>query len=439
MKFLSRALVAFLLAAFVSQSTAQTSDWQHWRGPGATGVSASGNPPLQWSEEKNVQWKVPVGEGITTPLICGNKVFLLASNKTDRVDPKLTKPEDQPKENFFDIKTPNAFYKFEVLCLDRNSGKELWRKTAKELIPHEGVHQDNKFASASPATDGERLYCWFGSAGLYCYDFDGNKVWNRDFGKAFVGSSLGEGASPAIHDGKLILLRDTSRKPMIWCLDTKTGDTIWEKERDEENTWATPLIVDRNMVTQVITTGSKFVRSYNLENGDIIWQCSGMTGNCIPCPIVEGSKVFCMSGYKGHSLLAIDIDKKGDLTDSDAIAWRTRQGTPYIPSPVLYDGLLYFVQSNSNILSVLDSKTGEQIIKRTRIPGIKNVYGSPVGAAGRVYVTGRSGKTVVLKVGKEFEVLATNELSERIDASAAIAGDQLFLRGEKSLYCIAAE
>jgi len=438
MKITSTLVVTFMFVATLGAHTnAQTTDWHHWRGPGATGVLANASPPLEWSEDKNILWKVPIeGEGIATPVISGDKVFMLTSIKTDRVDPDLPKPEDQPKENFFNIKKPNAFYQFVVMCLDRNNGKELWRKTASELIPHEGVHQDNKFASASPVIDGDQVYCWFGSAGLFCYDFDGTEVWKRDFGRAFVGSSLGEGASPVIHDGKLILLRDTSRKPKIWCLDSKTGKTVWEKERDEQNTWATPLILHRNMVTQVITTGSNFVRSYNLDNGEIIWQCSGLTGNCIPCPIVKDNLVFCMSGYKGYSLLAIDIDQKGNVTDSNAVVWRTRKGTPYIPSPVLYDGLLYFVQSNSNILSVLNSENGEAIIERTRIPGIKNVYASPIGAAGRIYVTGRGGKTVVLEVGKEFKVLATNQLSERIDASAAVAGNQIFLRGEKSLYCI---
>ena len=439
MNTLSRLIVVFLLSSTVVGSAfAQSSNWHHWRGPGATGVASDATPPLQWSEEKNIQWKVSIdGEGISTPVISGDKVFLLTAIKTDRVDPDLPKPEDQPKENYFDIKTPNAFYKFVTLCIDRNSGKELWRKTAKELIPHEGVHQDNKFASASPTTDGQRLYCWFGSAGLFCYDFEGKELWNRDFGKANVGASLGEGASPVIHDDKLILLRDTSKEPMIWCIDANTGKTIWEKERAEVNTWATPLIHHRNMVTQVITTGSNFVRSYNLEDGELIWQCSGMTGNCIPCPIVEDNTVFCMSGYKGYALLAIDIDRKGDVSDSEAIVWRKRKGTPYTPSPVLCGGLLYFLQSNGNILSVIDSKTGESVVERTRIPGIKNVYASPVAAAGRVYVTGRNGKTVVLEAGKKFKVLSTNVLSERIDASAAVAGNQLFLRGHKSLYCIA--
>ena len=439
MKSLKILLTTVFLVAVAPLAVAQSdSNWQHWRGAGATGVSQSATPPLEWSEQKNIQWKVPIdGESVATPIIVGEKVFLLTSIKTDNVDPKLPKPEDQPKENFFDVKRPNAIYQFVVLCLDRNTGKEIWRRVAKELIPHEGVHHDNKFASASPTTDGQRLYCWFGSAGLFCFDFDGNEIWNRDFGKAFVGSSLGEGSSPAVHDGKLVLVRDTSQSPAIYCLDSATGKTIWEKERDEENTWATPIIVDRNMVSQVITTGSKFVRSYNLESGDIIWQCSGLTGNCIPCPIVEEDTVFCMSGYKGYSLLAINLDQSGDISGSDGIKWNKSKGTPYIPSPALSAGMLYFVKSNSNILTVLDSKTGKAILEPTRIPGIKNVYASLVGADGRIYIVGRSGTTVVLKRGREFQGLSTNKLDERIDTSPALAGKQIFLRGENSLYCIA--
>jgi len=426
-----------LSAALASFAFGQSDNWHHWRGPGATGVSKTATPPLEWSEDKNIKWKVPIdGEGIATPVISGDKVFVLTSIKTDRVDPKLPKPEDQPKENFFDVKKPNAFYQFVVLCLDRNSGEELWRKVANEMIPHEGVHHDNKFASASPTTDGKHIYCWFGSAGLYCYDFAGNEVWKRDFGKAFVGSSLGEGTSPVVHDGKLILLRDTTREPMIWCLNAGTGKTIWEKERDEKNTWATPIVVEHNMTTQVITTGSNFVRSYDLSDGEVIWQCSGLTGNCTPCPIVDDGKVLCMSGYQGFSLLAINLDSRGDVSDTKSVAWSLEKGTSYIPSPVLYDGLLYFIQSNRNILSVVNSENGQSIIERTRIPAVENVYASPVGAAGRIYVTGRNGATVVLERGHEFKVLAKNKLDERIDASPALAGNQLFLRGEKSLYCI---
>lgn len=422
-----------------AQSTDEIgSQWHHWRGPSVTGVSATAQPPLEWSESKNIQWKVPIdGVGGSTPIIWKDKVFLLTAVKTDKLDASIPNPEDQPKRNFFDIKTPNAVHQFVVICLDRHSGKELWRRVADERIPHEGHHGDNDFAPASPTTDGKRLYCWFGSAGLYCFDLDGRLVWQRDLGKAFVGSSLGEGCSPVIHDGKLVVVRDHSKQSTISVLDAETGKTLWEKNRDEPNAWATPRVIEYEGKTQVITAASNEIRSYDLANGDVIWRCRGLTGNVIPSPVTQGGVVYCMSGYEGFSLLALEISKTGDITDTDAVVWKKQQGTPYIPSPLLYEGMLYFSQSNRNILTCLDAATGKEILSRTRLPELSNIYASPVGAQDRIYLTGRNGKTVVLNRTDKIDVLAVNQLDERIDSSPALVGKQLFLRGEKSLYCIA--
>jgi len=439
-------ILLLLLGCFVgltSQLQAESFDrsksknWHQWRGPAANGVSKTAKPPIEWSEKKNIKWKIPVeGKGISTPIIWGDKVFLLTAINTGKVDPTLPKPEDQPKR-IFGIKHPNTTYRFVVLCLDRETGKELWRRTATELIPHEGRHGDNDFASASPTTDGERLYCWFGSAGLFCYDLNGKKLWQRDLGKTRVGAFLGEGCSPVIHDGRLVIVRDHSRQSTIEVLDAKTGETQWKKNRDEGNAWATPRVVRHGGKTQIITTASKMIRSYDLHSGEIIWQCSGLTGNSIPAPVVEGDLVYCMTGYRGYSLLALPLSAQGDISGSKEIVWKKSRGTPYIPSPLLYDGMLYFSQSNQAILSCLDAKTGEAIIGPTRLSGVSNLYASPVGAGGRVYITGRNGTTLVLERSKKLKVLATNELDDGMNASAALAGNQIFLRGRKFLYCIA--
>lgn len=414
----------------------QENYWHQWRGPEANGVSRTAKPPLEWSESKNIRWRVETpGKGNASPIVWGNKVFLLSAINTGKVDPSLPKPEDQPKR-VFGITYPNTSYQFVVLCLDRESGKELWRRTATERIPHEGHHGDADFASASPTTDGQRLYCWFGSAGLYCYDLTGKKLWERDLGNAYVGASLGEGCSPVVYDDKLVIVRDHSRQSTIEVLDAKTGDSLWKKNRNEGNAWATPRVLEHSGKKQVVTCASNLVRSYDLTNGRIIWQCRGLTGNAIPAPVVEGGVVYCMSGYKGYALLALPLSAMGDISDSDDIVWSKRQGTPYVPSPVLYDGMLFFNQSNQSILSVVDTKTGDTILERTRLQGISNIYSSPVGADGRVYICGRNGTTLVIKRAKEFKVLATNALDDRIDASPALAGKQLFLRGNKFLYCI---
>ena len=410
--------------------------WHQWRGPEANGVGRTAKPPIEWSEDKNIKWKVAIdGKGNASPIVWGDKVFILTAINTGHVDPKRPKPEDQPKR-VFGITHPNTFYKFEVVCLDRNSGKELWRQTASEHVPHEGTHNDADFASASPTTDGERLYCWFGSAGFYCYDLDGEKLWERQLGKAYVGASLGEGCSPVVHKGRVVIVRDQARQSTIEVLDAKTGDTLWKKERDEPNAWATPRVIEYGGKTQVVTSASKFVRSYDLDTGDIIWQCSGLTGNVTPCPVVDGNVVYCMSGYQGYSLLALPLDAKGDISDSDSIIWSIKKGTPYVPSPVLYDGLIYFTQSNQGILTAVDSENGNTVIERSRLPSISNIYSSPVGADGRVYFTGRNGTTLVIKHSGNLDALATNKLDDEFNASPAIVGTQLFLRGRKSLYCI---
>ncbi len=411
-------------------------NWHQWRGPEANGVARAAKPPVEWSEEKNVRWKVTIaGQGNASPIVWGDKVFLLTAIDTQRVDPNRPKPEDQPKR-VFGITHPNTFYKFDVLCLDRNTGKELWRQTATERVPHEGTHRDADFASASPTTDGKRLYCWFGSAGLYCYDLNGKKLWERELGKAYVGASLGEGCSPVVYGDRLVIVRDHARKSSVEVLNAKTGDTIWKKDRDEPNAWATPSVIEHRGKTQIITAASNFIRSYDLENGDVIWQCGGLTGNVTPCPIVDGDVVYCMSGYEGYSLLALPLDAKGDITDSEMIIWSKNKGTPYVPSPVLYDGTLYFTQSSQAILTALDAKTGNTVIERNRLPKMKGIYSSPVAADGKIYFTGRGGTSLVLKSSGKLEIVATNKLNDEFHASPALVGTQLFLRGRKSLYCI---
>ena len=412
-------------------------NWHQWRGPDANGVSTTADPPVSWSEDENVKWKVAIeGQGTSTPIIWGDKVFVLTATNTGVKDPSIPDPEDQPKTNFFDIKQPNAQHAFVVLCLDRNTGKEKWRQVATTKIPHEGAHNDNDFAPASPTTDGEHLYCWFGSAGLFCYDLQGNKIWEKKLGEAKVGSSLGEGCSPVLHQGKLVIVRDHAGQSTIEALDAKTGNTLWKRDRDEGNAWATPRIIEHSGKTQVITAASGFVRSYDLDTGDIIWQCSGLTGNAIPCPVVNGDYVICMTGYKGYAAMAIPLTETGDISDSEKIRWKKERGTPYIPSPLLYEGLLFYNQSNQAILTCLDAKTGEVAFGPERLGELSNIYASPVGAGGRVYLTGRNGNTLVLQRGPEYKVSSVNELDDRFDASPAVAGNQLFLRGAKHLYCI---
>lgn len=435
-------------------------NWPQWRGPLATGVSPQGDPPIEWSESKNVKWKFKIpGDGDSTPVIWGDKVFILSAISTGK------KPESPAKAP--DTKTssnqgapgaeqgrggrgagrggrggmgggpPDEFYQWVVMCVDRNSGKLLWQKTAREEVPHEGKQQNNTYASYSPVTDGEQLYVHFGSWGVYCFDFNGNLKWQHDLGKMQSQMGFGEGGSPAVRDGKLVINWDHTGEDFITALDTKTGKEIWKTGRNEAGTWCTPLVVEHGGKAQVIVGATGKTRSYDLATGSQIWECEGLTPNTIPSPVAGNGMVYVMSGFRGNKLLAIRLGATGNLSGTDAIAWRHEKSTPYVPSPLLYDDLLYFFANNNSILSCFEAKTGKALIDAERIEGLGDVYASPVGAAGRVYLVGRDGSTVVLKKGPTIEKLAANKLDDRFDASPAIVGKELFLRGHGNLYCIA--
>ncbi|MCH7685311.1 MAG: PQQ-like beta-propeller repeat protein [Planctomycetes bacterium] len=432
-----RLLIALGILLTVVTGNAFAENWPQWRGPEANGISREKGVPTRWGREQNIRWKAPLpGLGTSSPIVWGDQVILLSAINTNKVDPSLPKFEDQPQRPF-GIKYPNTTYRFVVLCLDRNNGRELWRRTAVEMIPHEGHHNDNSFASASPTTDGRRLYVWFGApGGLFCYDLDGKLLWRRDFGQVNMRRSFGEGASPVLYGDRLIVSRDNERESYILVVDAHTGADVWKAKRDEPSAWSTPLVVSHNDRTQVITNASNRVRSYDLEDGSLVWQCGGQVGNVTPSPVAADGLVFCMSGYRGSALFALPLSAAGDITGTDKIAWSGNRGTPYVPSPLLYDGLLYFNQSNNAILSAFEATTGKRVIDRTRMPELQRIYASPVGAAGRIYFIGRSGAALVIERGSEFKILARNRLDEGFDASPALVGDQLFLRGRKHLYCI---
>jgi outer membrane protein assembly factor BamB len=437
---MSRSIIVglLLICASISYGAEPTANkqWPAWRGPLANGVAPHGQPPTEWSETQNVRWKVAVpGEGSSTPIIWGDRIFLLTAIKTDRATDKVPAAVDQPKRPF-DIVFPTEFYQFVVLCLDRASGRTLWQQVATEQVPHEGHHPDNDFASASPVTDGKRLYVSFGSRGMFCYDLEGNKLWERDLGDLHTRNSFGEASSPALYGDTLVSTWDQEDDSFIVAQDAATGEVRWRQERDEVTSWATPLIVERAGHVQVIVNATTRVRSYDLKTGELLWECGGQVTNVTPSPVANDKFVYCLSGYRGSICLALPFDQRGDLTDSDKIGWKYTKGTPYIPSPLLYGQRLYFTQTNVGILTCLDALTGLPVFERTRLPDINSLYGSPVAADGKIYITSRDGVTLVLRDGEKFDVLATNKLDDHFDASAAIVGRELFLRGMKHLYCL---
>jgi outer membrane protein assembly factor BamB len=427
-----------------AQSPDALANWGQWRGPLGTGASPNGNPPTEWSETKNVQWKVPIsGHGTSTPVIWGDKVFVQtavpAKGSAESSGAKAAPPAGQKgKGGIGGGPPPNEPYQFILLCLDRNTGKTIWQKVCREQVPHEGFRAgDGSFAPASAITDGQSVFAFFGSRGLFCYDLAGNLKWEKDLGDQQTRNDFGEGATPALHGNTIIVPWDHEEEDFIVALDSRTGNELWRQPRDEPTGWATPLIVEHGGSAQVITIGTNRTISYDLASGKPIWNTEGLTANVIPTPVAANGVAYLTSGFRGSKLLAVKLGATGDLTGTPAILWRFDQDTPYVPSPLLSDKRLYFFKSNNNILTCLDIQTGKPHYSAKRIDRLGTVYPSPTAAGGRVYLTDRRGTTVVIKDADQLEILATNSIAEPIDASPAIVGKQLFLRSHQSLYCIA--
>lgn len=425
------------LIAFGAFADSAQDYWPSWRGPDGTGVASKGNPPTTWSETENIKWKVELPDsGDGTPIIWGDKIFIQTAIAT-REDTEAKVPARGESDREIFTKIPTVPYKFGVICLDRVTGKTLWETPLLETIPHEGHHPSSSFASYSPVTDGEHVWVNFGSRGLHCLTVDGECIWSAELTEMLTIRAFGEGSSPAVVGDAVIVVCDHEGDSKIFAFNKLTGDKLWEKDRDEPSTWATPMAVTVDGKVQVITSGSTAVRSYDPTNGDIIWQCSGLEPGAFPSPVLGNGMVYCMTGYQGKSLLAIKLGGSGDLTGSDAVKWSTDQNTPYVPSPLLYGDKLYFTSGMRATLSCYNALTGEPYYESEKMKGLKQMYSSPTGAGGHVYIAGRKGATLVLKNSDRYEVVATNILDDGFDASPVVVGDELFLRGEKYLYCIA--
>ena len=405
--------------------------WPQWRGPHATGVSKTADPPVEWSETRNIRWKSEIpGRGSSSPVIWGDKVFVLSAVPAgiDAAASHAARGGVQPRVS----------HRFVTFALDRKTGTVLWERTARESTPHEGSHpQFGTFASSSAITDGQRVFAFFDSFGLYAYDMDGKLLWEKDLGDKKMRMEFGEGQTPVLHGNRLVVVWDHQGPSFIVTLDALTGKELWRSERQEIDSWGTPLVVEHGGRAQVITAAMNKVRSYDLETGQIVWEGPGLTMNPVPSPVYEDGLVFTTSGFRGNKLHAIRIaDAKGDITGTPAIAWSLDHDTPYVPSPLLYDGIIYLLKANSGILSAYEAKTGTPLYALQRLEGVPNVFASPVGAKGRVYITGQQGTTIVIKHGPSYAVLATNTLDDTFDASPALAGNELYLRGAKYLYSI---
>jgi outer membrane protein assembly factor BamB len=423
-------LLIALVGGFTTAAT-PPAEWPQWRGPFNTGM-AEGDAPLLWDGSRNVRWKLAIpGRGHSTPVIAGNRIFLTTAVPTG----KMTRPAAPSRAG--GGADDGLEHRFEVIAVDRQTGAIAWQRTATTATPHEGYQRVyGSFASNSPATDGSRVFAFFGSRGLYAYDLDGRLLWQKDFGvRMRMDMAFGEGTPLAIHDNRLLLHFDHVDIGFLVMLDPATGREIWRTKRTEPYNWAGPYVARHGGQRQIILSGLT-VRGYDFDTGKLLWEAAGLGENTIPQPVQHEDLVIAMSGHTVKLLMAIRLGRTGTLTGTDAIAWSTTRGAPYTPSPLLHENRLY-VLTDSGQLSCLNATTGAPLYEQARLPKPYNFKASPVGANGKLYLASEEEDVVVAAMGNEFKVLAINTMpGQSFISSPVIVGGDIYLRSRTHLFRI---
>ena len=429
-------LMSLVLSCMVETITADEA-WPQWRGPFGTGVAADADPPVEWSETKNIRWKAKLpGKGHSTPIVWGDRIFLTTAIPVGDVLPARY----SKAAGTHDGVPVTRKHQFVVLAVDRRDGTILWQKVVLEKLPHEGGHYTGSLASNSAVTDGEHVFAFFGSHGLYCLDLNGEILWQQQFDEMQTKHGHGESISPVLHGDTVYINWDQDGPCFLAAFDKRTGKQRWKVDRDEETSWSSPIMVESEGQPQLVVAGTNRMRAYDPQSGKVIWQCGGLSSNIVATPVSADGMLYAGSSYEKRAFLSIRLDRaKGDITGTDRVAWTRSRGTPYVPSPLLYGDGLYFLTHYQGILTRVDAVTGTDQPGAIRLGGLGNIYASPVGGGGRVYVTDLEGKTIVVSHSDNPEILALNSLDDEFAASAAIVGNQLFLRGKKYLYCIVAD
>lgn len=430
----------FLCVVSCSSADADDGNWPQFRGPGSAGTVDRGGLPETWDREANVIWKRDIpGRSWSSPIVWGNRVFLTTVVSEGG--------QEKVKKGLYfggERKRSKDVHRWLVYCLDRDTGKVVWNRAAHHAIPGSSIHLKNSLASETPVTDGKRVYAYFGSPGLFCYDFDGELLWSRKWGEFPTKLGWGTAASPVLHEGRVYVVNDNEKASFLEALDAETGDPVWRVDRDEKTNWATPFVWKNDRRTELITPGAGKVRSYSMD-GKVLWQLGGMSSLTIPTPFAKFGLLYVTSGYvldRRKPIFAIrpgaagDISLTGDQTSNDGIAWSQKMAGPYNTSPVIYGDNLY-VLYDRGLFAVYNAKTGKEIYGKRRIgTGARAFTSSPWAYDGKIFCLSEDGVTYVIGAGSEFQVLRKNDLDELCMATPAISGRSLFIRTESQLYRI---
>jgi len=433
---------ACTLCAFTALASSPVAQWPQFRGPNASGVAERPNLPDHWSTNDNVAWRANIpGRGWSSPIVSGERVFVTTVMSESEME--------LPKKGLYfggeRREISKAAHHWLVLCLDLNSGREIWRQEAHAGAPATSLHVKNSYASETPVTDGERIYAYFGNVGLFCYDMDGKQLWSTNWPPVKTRYGWGSAASPVLHQGRLFLVNDNDEKSFLVALDARTGRQLWRVERDEKTNWATPFIWQNEIRTELVSPGTKRVRSYDLD-GKLLWELGGMSSIVIPTPCSKFGLLYVCSGYVGDKVRPVfaikpgaagDISLKAGETSNQFIAWSQPTAAPYNPSPLVY-GDYFYVLFDFGFLSCHDARTGKEVYgkQRIRAEGNTSFTASPWATGGKIFALSEDGDTFVFQAGPEYKLLHKNSLDEMCMATPAVAGDRLLIRTLTKLYCL---
>ncbi len=436
-----RTSLPILLMLIAGGALASANNWPQWRGPESQGISTETALPSEWTAERNIAWKTPIpGRGHSSPIVWGGHVFLTTAIEGE-VLPGAKAPIHLLEGKEFlhpDSVGADRRHTYKVLAVELASGKVLWERVAYEGPVYDHRHKMSSYASPTPVTDGTMVYAYFGSEGIYAYDFGGKLVWKKDVGDiATVG--MGTATSPILH-GNLVILQcdeDNGEKSFILALDKRTGREVWKTLRKVQVSWSTPVLVEANGRTELVTNGTELVIAYDPASGKELWRARGVESNAIHTPLVGHGLVIFTAGYPAKKVLAIRPGGSGDVTGTDRIAWTYDKGTAYVPSPILYGDYVYLL-TDGGIVTCLDAKTGAVKYEGGRPPEPARFMGSPVAWGGHLYLTSVDGDTFVVKAGPAHEVVRTNTVDEPVYASLAPAQGRVLIRAQGHLYCVKA-
>ena len=440
------ALLLWVLSPVLTSGQLRYADqWPQFRGPYASGIVESGHPPVHWDIHtgENIRWtrEIP-GLGHSSPVIWGNRLFLttaISGSGKDSLKVGLYGDIDEVGDR--------SVHEFRVYCIDKNSGEILWERLAHKGVPVTERHTKSSHANPTPVTDGRYVVAFFGSDGLYCYDFEGNLIWTRDFGRINAGPytdpgvEWGFGSSPIIHENRVIIQCDIIGESFLTALDLETGEEIWRTPREDVATWSTPNFVNSNGQQQIIVNGYSHMGGYDFESGQELWRLGNGGDAPVPTPLFANGLIFIHGSHgRNQPIFAIRPEARGDITldpestSNEYIVWSIRREGAYLPTNLVYGDYLYNLRMNGN-LTCFNARTGEVIYKE-RIPRAMGISASGVASGGKLYYSLEQGDVVVIQAGPEFRILSRNPLDDLIMATPAISQDMILFRTQHYLIAV---